>query len=72
MPANFPATPMANIKASFSDIINLSGLPVTGPDSPKRSEFGQRIMLHLGNPGGASRCSAQEPGSRTMLLRGTL
>jgi hypothetical protein len=37
MPANFPAAPMANIKGSFSDIINLSGPPVTGPNSLKTS-----------------------------------
>jgi hypothetical protein len=42
MPANFPAAFMANIKGSFSDIINLSGLPVIGPNSLKTS-------LSLGN-----------------------
>jgi hypothetical protein len=36
MPANLPAAPMANIKGGFSDIINLSGLPVTGPSVSKR------------------------------------
>ena len=35
MPTNFPAAPTANIKGSLPDIINLSGLPVTGPTSLK-------------------------------------
>jgi hypothetical protein len=31
MPANFPAAPLANIKGSFSDIINLQGSLLPGP-----------------------------------------